>query len=610
MSDTIAEPITLEAFDPAALLMDANARSNAEATVDKAFVASLKAHAATSPKFPVHGTPTQLAGCGNYGPVTIVRRPDGQLRVRAGHRRNIGCMRGGVYVLGFVAGDEGDERADLRARLIEQWNENHYREEMTVRDDTALLLALFDEGEMTEAGIARATGLSRPHVAASLTVARSETAVKAAGRWEFLTLDQAATLAEFESDPGALTSLVQAAKDSPGQFDHVVARLRATRAEREAKVAFTAELEAQGIAIYGDRPHVPWTLALENQRDGDGNEITPEAHATCPGRAVTITYEWAWAPGAEAAYRAAHDLADDDDIEFAGDEEAAREAGWAPRRQVGRYLCTDPEQYGHTNVLGPARETPTQEQKSAEDEAAEDARKTEERRRVRQRNTEWRAATEVRTSHLKALLARKAPPAGALKLIVEAMARGETQPLMSSFGHETACELLGLAGNGAATGHRDLLLAELARASEKRTQVIALAMVLGAAEHCVRDVHTWQSAEGAYWSAYSIPAAARYLAWLAEHTNYGLSSIEAEVAARATAGTGEPAGEAGPGPDEDEQERDSEDSNAYQDQAEAGETAEEDSRPAPALASPRPPADTPAPQEPPARPSLRAGARP
>ena len=575
MSDTAAEPITLEAFDPAELLMNANARSDAEATVDKAFVASLKTHAATSPKFPVYGDRTRLEGCGNYVPITIVRRPDGQLRVRAGHRRNIGCMRVGARVLGFIAGDERDERADLRARLIEQWNENHHREAMTVRDDTGLLLALFDEGEMTEASIARATGLPRPHVAASLAVARSETAAKAADKWEFLTLDQAATLAEFEGDPEALTALVQAAKDSPGQFDHVVARLRATRAEREAKAVFTAELEAQGIVIYDDRNRVPWTLDLENLRDGDGSEITPEAHTTCPGRAVAITYDWGWAPGAEAAYRAAHDLADDDDIEFGNDEEAAREAGWAPCWQVGRHLCTDPEQYGHTNVYGPARKTPTQEQKSAEDQAAEAARQTEERRRVRQRNTEWRAATEVRTSHLKALLSRKAPPPGALKLIVEAMARGETQPLMSSFGHETACELLDLTGNGAAAGHRDLLLAELARASEKRAQVIALAIVLGAAEHGVRDVHTWQSAEGSYWSAYGIPAAARYLAWLAEHTDYGLSSIEGEVAAHAV-GTGEQAGETGPGPDEEEQKQDSEDAAAGQEQAEAGEITEED----------------------------------
>jgi ParB family chromosome partitioning protein len=412
---------------------------------------------------------------------------------------------------------------------------------------------LFDEEQMTEAAIAKATGLPRPQVAASLAVARSEVAVRAAERWDFLTLEQAAILAEFEGDQEALTALVQAAKDSPSQFGHVAARLRATHAEREAKTAFAAELEAQGIAIYGDRPYVPWTLALENLRDGDGNQITAEAHATCPGRAVTITYDWDWAPGAEAAYRATHGLADDDDladVEFGSDEEA-RGAGFVAAWQVDRHLCTDPEQYGHTNVHGTPSGTPTPEQQSAEDQAAEAARKTEERRRVRRRNTEWRAATETRASHLRALLGRKAPPAGALMLVVEAMARGETQPQLSSFGHQTACELLGLPGNGAGAGYRDLLLAELARASEKRAQVIALAMVLGAAEHGVRDVQTWQSAEGRYWASCGVPLAARYLAWLAEHTEYALSGIEAEVVVHATgraaASPGEPVGEAASG---------------------------------------------------------------
>jgi ParB family chromosome partitioning protein len=546
--------------------MDANARTGATATVTKADVALCKAIAASRPD-----------GCGNNVPITIVRRPDGQLRVRTGHRRAIGCMRAGVSVLGFVAGAEGDERADRRARLIEQWNENHHREPMTVGDETAVVLALFDEEQMTEAAIAKATGLPRPQVAASLAVARSQVAVRAAEQWDFLTLEQAAIFAEFEGDEEACTALYHAAKDSPSQFAHVAARLRATRAEREAKAAFTAEVEAQGIAIYGDRPYVPWTLALENLRDGDGNQITPEAHATCPGRAVTITYEWDWAPGAEAAYRAAHGLADDDDladIEFGSDEDA-REAEFVPGWQIGRHLCTDPQQYGHTNVHGMPSGTPTQEQQTAEDQAAEAARKTDERRRVRRRNTEWRAATETRTSHLKALLGRKAPPAGALTLIVEAMARGETQPQMSSFGHQTACELLGQPGDGAGAGYRDLLLAELARASEKRAQVIALAMVLGAAEHGARDVQTWQSAECSYWASYGVPLAARYLAWLAEHTDYALSDIEAEVAAHATgwaaASPREPAGEAGPGADrpdgdgepgetESEPERDSADS--------------------------------------------------
>ena len=545
MSDTTNQPITLQTFHPADLLMDANARSNATATVSEADAALCKSIAASRPD-----------GCGNNVPITIVRRPDGQLRVRTGHRRTIGCMRAGVPVLGFVAGDEGDARSARRARLIEQWNENHHREPMTVGDETAVVLALFDDEGMTEAAIAKATGMPRPQVSASLAVARSEVAVKAAERWEFLTLDQAAALAEFEGDQEALTALVQAAKDSPSQFGHLVSRLRATRAEREARAAFAAGLEAQGIAIYGDRPHVPWTLALENLRDGDGNQISPDAHGACPGRAVTITYEWDWAPGAEAAYRAAHGLADDDDlsdVEFVSDDEA-REAGFVAGWQVGRHLCTDPQQHGHTNVFGEPAGTPTREQQSAEDQAAEAARKTEERRRVRRRNTEWRAATETRTSHLKALLGRNAAPPGALRLIVEAMARGETQPQMSSFGHQTACELLGLAGNGAGAEYRDELLAALARASDKRAQVIALAIVLGAAEHGVRDVQTWQSAEGGYWASYGVPLAARYLAWLAGHTGYALSDIETEVAAHATtartaASPAEPVGADLPGAD-------------------------------------------------------------
>src|SRR5262249_24092285 len=51
-----------------------------------------------------------------------------------------------------------------------------------------------------------------------------------------------------------------------------------------------------------------------------------------------------------------------------------------------------------------------------------------------------------------------------------------------------------------------------------------------------------------------VSLAARYLAWLAEHADYPLSDIEAEVAAQATgeaaSGPGEPADEAEPGADQ------------------------------------------------------------
>jgi ParB family transcriptional regulator, chromosome partitioning protein len=561
MTDTTAEPITLEAFDPAELRIADNVRTDAEATITKEWVAQLKAHAAVDPTG---------KGCGNHTPVAVVRCPDGELEILFGARRTLGCIRAGVYLLGYIAGDKGDDQAARRARLIDQFTENVHREPMKRSDEAALILRLFDEEDMTEAGIARATGLSKPRVAAYRAVAGSKIAAKAADRWEFLTLDQAAVLAEFEGDEQAMTELVQAARQFPGQFDHVTARLRATRDEREARAAFVAELDAEGIAVYGEQAHVPWTLALENLRDGDGNDITPEAHAVCPGRAVTITYDWGWAPGAEAAYRAAHDLADDDDladIEFDSDEEA-RAAGFVPGWQVGRYLCTDPEQYGHANVHGRPGKTQTQEQRTAEDEADEANRKSAERRRVIRRNKEWRAATEVRRRHLRDLLAAPRLPkalAGdggpVARLRARAIARHETKPEMASWGHRVAAQLLGLGGSE--WDSERLILEALDTAAPGRVPVIELAMVLGAAETATggadgQDAETWRRAEEGWWTrGDKLPQQVRYLTWLAEHTGYPLSDIEAEVATRATPAAAddgdETAGDTGTGPDEADQ---------------------------------------------------------
>jgi hypothetical protein len=86
--------------------------------------------------------------------------------------------------------------------------------------------------------------------------------------------------------------------------------------------------------------------------------------------------------------------------------------------------------------------------------------------------------------------------------------------------------------------------------------VIALAMVLGAAEHGTRDVHVWQAAEDHYRLHYGIPLAARYLAWLAENTDYSLSDIEAEVAAHATARAARPDDSGDPDEREPEQHSD------------------------------------------------------
>lgn len=103
-------------------------------------------------------------------------------------------------------------------------------------------------------------------------------------------------------------------------------------------------------------------------RDGSGGRrrrpidpITAEAHATRPGRAVTITYDWDWAPGAGAAYRAAHGLTDDDDlaaVEFDTDEEAAGTGSCPARRFTATCAPTRTSTGTPTCTARPARRRP------------------------------------------------------------------------------------------------------------------------------------------------------------------------------------------------------------------------------------------------------------
>ena len=226
---------------------------------------------------------------------------------------------------------------------------------------------------------------------------------------------------------------MQAARQGDGSFEHAVTHLRATATEREERRAFEAEMAEAGYAIYGDRPFVPVRMLLANLRDGDGNELDPVAHAACDGAAVTIGYDWCWGPGEEEAYRAAHGLHPDDEID--ADDGELQAAGWRPRWQVTRHLCNDPDAHGHVSVYG-SPGAGGEPQLSAQQEADKAAQVTEERRRVRSRNTAWRAATETRQAHLKRLLAGarlpKAMTEAAARLRAGAIARGETEPSMTT----------------------------------------------------------------------------------------------------------------------------------------------------------------------------------
>jgi hypothetical protein len=651
MSDTTAEALSVQegrllAFNPAELVIDDKTRKDVEATVTAGFVAGLREYAERSAVYPSAHTEGEAHPCGNHTPIAVMITQDGRFKVRVGRRRTLGCGRAEVAVVGYIVGPEGDSAAEQLAALVDAWSENHDREQTTTADDAVLVEALFEIPGITEAKAAKALRVDRPQVRALRTIAKSPVAAGVAALG--VDLIQSAAIAEFTGDPAAVDRLTRIAKLAPDQFDQELAELRATRAVRIAHDKLVTNLEADGYAIHDDA-YLPPRRNLANLRDLEGNELTVEAHASCPGRMAVIDLTWTWPAKAKAAWIKANpdvEVVDGEPaVEFDDDTEA-QQAGMVPEWFVAGYMCADPPGYGHSSVYDPAPDrddaapgatVDLQEaaRQRAEAAAREQTAARAEGRRVRERNTLWRAATETRLAHLRAIAARpklapKELKVAAALLRAQAITRHETDPQMASFGHRVAAQLLGL--KGSEWDSEKLILAALDAASPDRREVIELVMVLAAAEHGLsgadgKDASTWKQAEESWWArAETPPRPARYLRWLRDYTGYRLAPIEAEViravfpdeetaakratddvggdhdssrdslpdggpvdngdetaeqsgqaaqdaevVSRAVAERNEAAEETGPGPDEDQQEQDGEDSGVGQDQAEEDE---------------------------------------
>ena len=126
MSDTSTEARPVEvgqllAFIPAELVIDDKTRRDVEATITADFVGGLREYAKRSALYPSAHTEGEMHPCGNHTPIAVMTTADGQLKVRVGRRRTVGCRRAGVAVLGYNVGPEGDTAAEQRAALIDAW---------------------------------------------------------------------------------------------------------------------------------------------------------------------------------------------------------------------------------------------------------------------------------------------------------------------------------------------------------------------------------------------------------------------------------------------------------------------------------------------------------
>jgi ParB family chromosome partitioning protein len=436
------EDTTMVQVDPATLLVDRNVRHNA--LLSREFLAS-------------------VADLGVLVPIVAVRTPGGELRVRYGHRRTLAAVEAGhAYVPVVVVADERSDDGGEVERLVTQYAENEHRSGLTTSERVEVFTQLSAFG-VSASEIAKRTKTKRREVKAALSVGASELARAATARYDFLNLEQAAMVADFEDDAEAVKALVLAARN--GGFDHLAQRLRDDRAERAVTDAEAERLADQGVTVIEPPGWSEPGTELDHLMDSNGRALDPEGHRACPGHAAYVVTSY----GEDEHYDA-----------------------WPC------YVCCDPDAHGHRSKwAAPARAAVKAD--SASEEAAR-----QERRRVLANNKAWRSAEAVRREWLVRLCSRKTPPQGAAKLVAEWLLLAE-RPLRVAIdqGSKAALALLGSA----------LKLEEAT--SERRAQVVALAVMLAAYE-AATGTHSWRSPDS---------ATARYLRYL-EANGYELSDVE------------------------------------------------------------------------------------
>jgi ParB family chromosome partitioning protein len=213
---------TIQQLDPRMLIVDVDVR--AEAWPDRDFVSSIR-----------------------DSPVKGLHTSDGRIRVRYGHGRVLAAIEAGRETVPVLVHEAED---DLAGGPMVHLSDEQDGTTPAPRDQIASVAYLTSLG-MSAAQIARRTQLARADVDAAILASSSDLAVQAVQRYEFLTVAQAAAVAEFDDNKLAVSVLIIAAQRTPAQFDEVVmgqyrrrARLERVRANRarvdRAKIAHPA----------------------------------------------------------------------------------------------------------------------------------------------------------------------------------------------------------------------------------------------------------------------------------------------------------------------------------------------------------------------------------
>jgi len=322
-----------------------------------------------------------IAELGILTPLRITPAGGGAYRVIEGHRRLAAADRLGLAEVPFdlAADREGDEAG----QFLDMYATNHHRKGLSTLEEADALFGASASGA-SKRRIRKATGLGPVEVDAALAAGGMTGFARetAAAFGQSITLDQLALFAEFDDDEAAVSAIMNdICNGRSGQ--HVAERLRQARADEAARRQLITGFAADGYAIAETFPE---SRQLLTYLAHDGQNLTPETHATCPGRAVHVS---SYTPSA-----------------------------------VNHY-CTDPAAHGHESRL-PASSLPDLRQSAADDAdgagapaaPAREPAPDPARKLVIEGNKAWAAAAAVRRRWLAGSLpARRTAPKEAMPFI-------------------------------------------------------------------------------------------------------------------------------------------------------------------------------------------------
>ena len=328
-----------------------------------------------------------IAELGILTPLRITPAGGGAYRVIEGHRRLAAAEQLGLAEVPYdlAAEREGDEAG----QFLDMYAANHHREGLSTLEEADALFGASSNGA-SKRRIRKATGLSPDEVASALKAGRMSGLARetAAAFGQGITLDQLALLAEFDDDDTAVTRIMNDICDGrTGQ--HAAERIRQERADEAARQQLISRLAADGYEI-ADR--FPALRQLLTYLSHDGQDLTAETHAACPGRGAHVS---SYSPPA-----------------------------------VNHY-CTDPAAYGHASRLpdsalpdlsgsGTAASDGADTPPAPETAPAPDPA----RRLVIEGNKAWTAAANVRKRWLAgSLLARRTTPKEVMPFITAQLLR-------------------------------------------------------------------------------------------------------------------------------------------------------------------------------------------